>query len=76
MSGLTLVTGTVVIYTRQTLYNADGSVWKPEAPPVRAMVTGYDLFRSKYRIGVEYAPGKFSDFASWAFAHEVVPEQG
>jgi hypothetical protein len=73
MSRLPIRTGTVVIYTRQTLYNGDGTVWKPQAAPRRAKVTGYDLFRSKYRLGVEYAPGLFDESGTWAFAHEVEP---
>ena len=74
MSRLPIEVGTVVIYTRQTLYNRDGSVWKPQAAPCRAKVTGYDLFHSKYRLGVEYGPGLFSESGTWAFAHEVEEE--
>lgn len=41
--------------------------------PYQAVVRGYDMHRSKYELGQEYLPGKYSDGGSWAFSSEVNP---
>lgn len=42
-----------------------------EGPPYRALVVGYDVFRTKYNLGREYLPGRFGDGGWWAFLHRV-----
>lgn len=49
--------GSVVTVTDPT---ADGGTY-------RALVRGYDLGRTKYNLGAEYAPGRFCDGGWWAF---------
>lgn len=39
--------------------------------PYTGKVIGYDLHRSKYRIGCEYLPGLFADWPRFAFPKEV-----
>jgi hypothetical protein len=45
-----------------------------EERPYRGVVRGYDMSRSKYRIGAEYIFGLFADPGySWVFPSEVGP---
>jgi hypothetical protein len=70
MKRLPIKVGTVVIYTRQAVEWLDGMV-RPQGKPRLARVVGYDMFRSKYHLGLEYAPGLFADSGTWAFDKEV-----
>lgn len=55
-----LPVGTVVTVTDPTADLPDGRTY-------RALVRGYDLGRTKYHLGAEYAPGRFCDGGWWAF---------
>jgi hypothetical protein len=62
--------GTVVTVTHVPVRYLDGTVERPRAP-YRAMVRGYDDFRTKYELGREYAPHRFARGGTWAFLIEV-----
>lgn len=65
-----LPVGTVVRVTRMPIVRLDGTTEQPP-PPYTAIVRGYDMGRTKYRLGTEYLPGEFTDGGDWAFPHHV-----
>lgn len=39
--------------------------------PYTAVVRGYDMFGTKYKLGYEFLPGQFTQGGWWAFPSQV-----
>lgn len=66
--------GAVVVVTPQQIKWLDGTVSNAK-PPYKAKVLGYDMGRTKYQVGREIWPGRFSEVVEWVFLKQAVREE-
>lgn len=62
--------GEIVVVTEKDVKLLDGTVHRG-APSFCGKVVGYDLGRTKYKVAREMMDGRFSEFGSYYFLHEV-----
>lgn len=62
--------GEIVMVAERDVKLLDGTI-RRGAPPFCGKVVGYDLSRTKYKVAREMLDGRFSEFGSYYFLHEV-----